>query len=254
MFWKPWKGYDSDSDDDCLIHDNCPEHIDPFTGNYKPGVRKCSHCKEFKFKKDYTKEEAARPAARRVCNVCLAKNPELTKKKSKAKSAGTKATAAKKTPKISTPLPSIETMKIKEMKLELQAYGVSLDALLEKCEIVEALLEAREERMTTSAKLTVDIIKSFKVAELKEELKARGGKVSGVKGVLQQRLAETVGLPWEGANSQPKAKKEAPKKERARKSSEPRVENKENVPFRSNLNVNAKVFVPSKFSSLNELD
>ena len=34
------------------------------------GTRKCSKCKEFKMKEDFTKYEAKQTASKRVCNAC----------------------------------------------------------------------------------------------------------------------------------------------------------------------------------------
>jgi hypothetical protein len=38
--------------------------------NYLTGTRKCSVCQDFKDKSDFNKEEAAKPASRRVCLKC----------------------------------------------------------------------------------------------------------------------------------------------------------------------------------------
>ena len=98
---------------------NLPDHIDPLTGQYKTGVRKCSHCKAFKTKGDYTKEEAQKPAARRLCHGCLAAGAAGKKKATKP---------AKKAAGAPAPLPDVASMKIKEMKEELESYGVSTAA------------------------------------------------------------------------------------------------------------------------------
>ena len=58
------------------IEDGVPAHVNPKTGHYKYGVRKCSKCKQFKEKSHFTEEEANKAAARRVCNVCFA--PDAT--------------------------------------------------------------------------------------------------------------------------------------------------------------------------------
>eukprot|EP00966_Prymnesium_polylepis_P131326 3037411-Prymnesium_polylepis.1 len=39
-------------------------------GHYEPGTRKCSSCSKFKTTKDFNREEAAKPAHKRVCNAC----------------------------------------------------------------------------------------------------------------------------------------------------------------------------------------
>ena len=40
------------------------------SGHYAPGTRKCSVCQEFKTKKDFNAEEAAKPASKRCCYAC----------------------------------------------------------------------------------------------------------------------------------------------------------------------------------------
>lgn len=47
---------------------------------------------------------------------------------------------------------------------------------------------------TAKSTLTLEVLKSFKVAVLKKELKTRGLSVSGLKAVLQNRLADAEGL------------------------------------------------------------
>lgn len=39
-------------------------------GHYEPGTRKCSKCLKFKTKKDFNREEAAKPANKRICDEC----------------------------------------------------------------------------------------------------------------------------------------------------------------------------------------
>jgi hypothetical protein len=47
---------------------------------------------------------------------------------------------------------------------------------------------------TAKSTLTLEVLKSFKVADLKKELKTRGLSVSGLKAVLHNRLADAEGL------------------------------------------------------------
>ena len=53
------------------LADNIPDHINPETGYYKYGVRKCSACNEFKRTEDFSPDEAAKRADIRVCNHCM---------------------------------------------------------------------------------------------------------------------------------------------------------------------------------------
>jgi hypothetical protein len=49
------------------------------SGHYAPGTRKCSVCQEFKTKKDFNAEEAAKPASKRCCYACGAASGLLPK-------------------------------------------------------------------------------------------------------------------------------------------------------------------------------
>ncbi len=53
------------------VADGVPDHINPVSGHYKYGVRKCSKCKEFKHKDNFTSEEANKTADKRVCQCCM---------------------------------------------------------------------------------------------------------------------------------------------------------------------------------------
>ena len=55
-----------------------PLHINLKTGWYKYGIRKCSVCNEFLDQSKYTDEQAKLPAAKRVCNLCLAKRVQCS--------------------------------------------------------------------------------------------------------------------------------------------------------------------------------
>jgi hypothetical protein len=52
----------------------------------------------------------------------------------------------------------------------------------------------RDTAPAAKSTLTLEVLKSFKVADLKKELKTRGLSVSGLKAVLQNRLADAEGL------------------------------------------------------------
>ena len=60
-----------------------PAHRDPFDGHYVAGTRKCSRCSTFKTKKDFTIEQANKPASVRICKQCAksAPNPQAIKRK-----------------------------------------------------------------------------------------------------------------------------------------------------------------------------
>ena len=49
------------------------------SGHYAPGTRKCSVCQEFKTKRDFNAEEAAKPASKRCCYACGAASGLLPK-------------------------------------------------------------------------------------------------------------------------------------------------------------------------------
>ena len=53
---------------------NYSSHRNPINNHYTAGTRKCGECKVFKTKKDFTAEQAARPAGSRVCKVCQRKS------------------------------------------------------------------------------------------------------------------------------------------------------------------------------------
>jgi hypothetical protein len=79
---------------------------------------------------------------------------------------------------------------------------------------------------TAKSTLTLKELKSFKVADLKKELKSRGLSVSGLKAVLQNRLAEAEGLsmdPTVTVSAVSAATKESPFKEIENKISDVRT-------------------------------
>lgn len=51
--------------------DGIPHYINPKTGYYKYGTRKCSMCGQFKERGDFTEEEEKKAAAIRICKICL---------------------------------------------------------------------------------------------------------------------------------------------------------------------------------------
>ena len=65
-----------DSFDDFNDFDeDCKDGFRMGNGHYLPGTRKCSVCKDFKEKTDFNKEQAAKPATKRICNDCGAPLP-----------------------------------------------------------------------------------------------------------------------------------------------------------------------------------
>ena len=56
------------------IADGVPDHINPETGHYKYGYRKCSKCNEYKFRNYFTEEEAEKKADKRQCVLCMDTN------------------------------------------------------------------------------------------------------------------------------------------------------------------------------------
>ena len=53
------------------VTDGVPEYLNHENGHYKFGWRKCSHCNEFKYKNNFTEEEANKKADKRVCYCCM---------------------------------------------------------------------------------------------------------------------------------------------------------------------------------------
>ena len=163
-----------------------PDHIDPFTGNFKLGTRKCSKCKAYKTRQDFNGEQEKKPASRRICNAC------------------------------GPPMPAdLNAFTIPQIKDELRKRGVGYDAVkgLKKAELVgrlQAVLDQAGEKGGANAaapvatstsstestaptpNLTRERILAFKAVDLKRELKARGRPVSGLKAVLQERLLAEI--------------------------------------------------------------
>jgi hypothetical protein len=177
-----------------------PDHIDPCTGYTKTGYRKCSECTAYKYRTGFTKEESKKPAAKRLCNACIEKGAALSRKAPQDPSAS--KVAAKQSVAKVVPLRDIDSISIKEMKQELQSLGICTKSIIEKGELVDALANARaREQSPSSRTLSLEDILSLKVPGLKEELKARGLPVSGLKPVLQQRLTDAVGVSAEPTTS-----------------------------------------------------
>ena len=63
---------------------------------FEKGTRKCSACCAYKNSKDFTKEEAARPAARRLCKSCAQSAPPKPAPKRKSAAPAAKKAPAKK--------------------------------------------------------------------------------------------------------------------------------------------------------------
>ncbi|KAL3781204.1 hypothetical protein ACHAW5_007016 [Stephanodiscus triporus] len=170
-----------------------PDHIDPMTGYTKTGYHKCSNCTAYKYRTGFTKEESKKPAAKRFCNACIEKGADVSRKAPQYPSAS--KDAVKQPVAKVAPLRDINSMSIKEMKEELQSFGTSTKIMIEKVELVDALATARDTKQSPSSKtLSLEDIYSLKIPGLKEELKARRLPVSGLKAVLQQRLANAVNV------------------------------------------------------------
>ena len=78
-------------------------------------------------------------AVKRVCNVCLENGAK--KAPPPAASAATAATSA---------LLDINSIRIKQMKQELESYGISTGTMFERTDLVDALVDARKARQTPS--------------------------------------------------------------------------------------------------------
>ena len=157
----------------------CGDYYDhrDIDGKYFAGTRKCSQCKKLKTKKDFNKEQEKKTAAKRICNEC---GPPLPK--------------------------DVSILTKAEIMTELQKRGV--DELppsnAKKAEVLACLQNILEAEAPPpgandqeNQKPLPKYWSQWKVVELKEELKRRGLKVSGTKGVLTTRLSENTGIPAE---------------------------------------------------------
>lgn len=179
----------------------------------------------------FTKEEAKKPAAKRLCNDCIVSGATTVKSKPKAPATSTKTSAATTNNKSVIPQLDIKCMSIKEMKEELESHNVCTKAMIEKSELIDALTNARVRSKCSS--LTLVDIQALTVQGLKEELKSRGLPVSGLKAVLQQRLIDAVGVSTGATESSGKeaSTEEAPvKKTVVPEKTASKEQNKENVP------------------------
>ena len=183
---------------------NVPDHIDPFTGKYLPGTRKCSKCKSFKTKKDFHKEQEKKPASKRICNEC---GPPMPK--------------------------DLDSFTVAQLKDELRKRGKDDTATkgMKKAEIVALLQSILDGNKDTGAviktanvsaasataptndgsPLTLEYIQSLKVVDLKKELRVRRCPVSGLKAVLRQRLIDAADISMEASKAEERGKMPARK-------------------------------------------
>ena len=195
-----WFNNNMDCDDSEFGFKPVPDHIDPCSGYTKTGYRKCSECTAYKYRTGFTKEESKKPAAKRSCNACIERGAAVSRKDPQDPSVS-KVNAKQSVAKV-VPMRDIVSMSIKEMKQELQSLGTCMKTMVEKGELVDALANARGSKQSPSSRtLSLEDILLLKVPGLKEELKARGLPVSGLKPVLQQRLTEAVGVLAEATTS-----------------------------------------------------
>lgn len=169
-----------------------PDHIDPFTGNFKTGTRKCSKCKAYKTKSDYNAEQEKKPASRRICNDCGPPMPKdlnsftIPQIKEELKKRGVGHDAVKGLKKADLVV-RLQTVLDGEANVEVK----SDDAAATKTDAGESVKKTSSTANNTNA-LTREYILSLKVVDLKKELKARGKPVSGLKAVLQDRLLAEI--------------------------------------------------------------
>lgn len=89
-------------------------------------------------------------------------------------------------------LPEIDTMRITEIRQELESYGISTKVFLEKKEMVTALNNARAEGKTAKEEPEVDSSKMSRDEKLKSEMeKAKKMKVGDIKKDLEGRGIST---------------------------------------------------------------
>jgi hypothetical protein len=135
-----------------------------YDGNYLPGTRKCSCCSKLKDKSDFNKEEAAKPAKKRVCLEC---------------SGGA--------------LPKdLNKCLVVDLKKELTKRGLATTGL--KAALVSRLQNAVKDEVPAPLPLPTTL-GSMSVARIQQELKKRNLPVSGLKQELLHRLSAATGIP-----------------------------------------------------------
>jgi hypothetical protein len=89
-------------------------------------------------------------------------------------------------------LPEIDSMRITEIRQELESYGISTKVFLEKKEMVSALNKARAEGKTAKEEPEVDNSKMSREEKIKSEMeKAKKMKVGDIKKDLEGRGIST---------------------------------------------------------------
>lgn len=173
-----------DDDDDDYMYKNDPTgyhaHWDVVENKFVAGTRKCSCCLKYKDKADFNKEQAAKPASKRICTECGA------------------------------PLPSdLSILTIAQIKVELKRCNAAVPLTGKKAVYVDALNHAVEDtnevnsdkenqavaQPTTEPQPLPEYLNKLTVVRLKQELKTRGLKVSGLKAELTARLSQATGIP-----------------------------------------------------------
>lgn len=86
-------------------------------------------------------------------------------------------------------LPEISSMRISELKQELEAYGISTKSFLEKKELVEALLKARDESMTP---VTTENTSSSSSTSTKKTKKGKKGAPGAASKTREEKIAEEI--------------------------------------------------------------
>ena len=89
-------------------------------------------------------KQMSQPAARAIEDAQIENESQPYKEKTPSCPAAATAPSPATTAK--DPLPDVSSMKIKEMKQELESYGVSTKTILEKSDLITALVNARKER------------------------------------------------------------------------------------------------------------